>query len=152
MRTGVSGGEVEDQGRPARSSTTRPSASASFPLFAMPKAHDKVSDDDGCGCPSGQDFQQIGADRDGTTGHPRPGEVVGAPLVLGAPTDEPEGQPAVVLQGQGSPRPQVQRGTEPPARCEREVGQPQTMSGIPGRNHVAVDTEQRKADMWKSER
>ena len=91
LRTGVSGGEAEDQGRPARSSPVRPSASVSFPVFTMPKEHDQVSDDDGCGRPFGQDFQQIGADHDGTTGHPRPGEVVGAPLVLGAPTDRPEG-------------------------------------------------------------
>lgn len=96
-RIGVSGGEVVNPGRPARSSTTRPSASVSFRLFAMPKVHDKVSDDDGCRRPFGQDFQQIGADHDGTAGHSRPGEVVGTRLVLGAPTDKPEGQPVVVL-------------------------------------------------------
>lgn len=34
----------------------------------------------------------------------------------------------------------------------REVGQSQTLCGISGRNNVAVDSKQREADLWKSER
>lgn len=67
----------------------------------------KSADDDGCGRTFRQDFHKIRANRDRTAGRPRPGEVVGAPLALGAPADEPEGQPALVLQGQGGSGPEA---------------------------------------------